>query len=975
MGNGTGNQQNNPQEPKKPDIINPGPVQKSVATRESANKRLSMAQKAKSFVDKYCGSDKTKSLPYPNDPVSEDPEDLLAAYDALEARRSELNGNKDATKQESDRLNADYNAYFDKLRKPENLNKAFQQLAKMMSDDIATPVSGLEGVGNALQANNLNYSPTADAAEQKLIRNVKNADKVDDYLSLLLSASFKISPDKKSATENENMTAFYRDAKTILDTTLDMMEGRLFVPPKGVEKENGKTIHRTSTIAYEYENGNLMYGHYPLNLDKTHSEAVRQKEMQEYKQKDWVIEQGIDVNVEFKEVKHEGPLFFHEPCPEDIKQNGLGDCYMISTLQAIASQDPDFIKNAMVRNEADNSVTVRFFNEKMEPVYVTVGDAVEERVITYTINNPKPETEAEQDDNEPEPEYHNWAQDQQSKKQEKASPDKASKPKPTGPKYPKVDKPVIKQRRAPLYARRSHWIGILEKAYAKSGLKDGDTSKYENKPLEYVGNYGTIESGLGINFAKHFLGPYLNPVDEKEIKLPKSGTKGWGDYSAEEKHFLNQISEDIKGGKAVICSKPSGLFESENQIYERNNGLPGKHAYSIFDVKKDGDKLYVGVLDPNRDVERVYDSEKVPYMKISADPTGESWVELHEFCQTFDRVHTLDMSKGIVNKKPMEEAMELQRVYGEAVTGLCRELLGQDSKLAYLTNSRSFNQLSKAAQEGLNAFNSEKPNKERMKKALSDLSEKAREYLNYRKDNPKKTANELKETSAVRHFTAEAMVKLGEKVAEINQDPQNRTIDQFHSIELHQLKQETMNGPVDQANKAQRAARQYGKLVKLRNDIIQGLRSDAGYSGDSKKNTSEYQLPEEKLAELLYIDTIIRDRSAMTLDGIDHAIQPETIREKAQLLQQKAREAIPYMDKSITRKALFSVNPDQKLYAHFKEGEKIASMSPDKRQKALNAREQQKTAEEKSWKDSVKKEHEKEAQNAKKQMTSRIKSK
>jgi len=77
------------------------------------------------------------------------------------------------------------------------------------------------------------------------------------------------------------------------------------------------------------------------------------------------------------------PLFPHDPSPNDISQGQLGDCYLVSSLSAIAMQNPRAIKDAM-RDNGDGTVTVRFFQRKpaegMEaghddvftPVYVTV---------------------------------------------------------------------------------------------------------------------------------------------------------------------------------------------------------------------------------------------------------------------------------------------------------------------------------------------------------------------------------------------------------------------------------------------------------------------------------------------------------------------------------------------------------------------------------------------------------------------------
>lgn len=77
------------------------------------------------------------------------------------------------------------------------------------------------------------------------------------------------------------------------------------------------------------------------------------------------------------------PLFPHDPCPEDLEQLMLGDCYLLSGLASVAKNKPEVIKDMMVDN-GDGTVTVRLWGRKpfsddnaefyrpMEPVYVTV---------------------------------------------------------------------------------------------------------------------------------------------------------------------------------------------------------------------------------------------------------------------------------------------------------------------------------------------------------------------------------------------------------------------------------------------------------------------------------------------------------------------------------------------------------------------------------------------------------------------------
>ena len=90
---------------------------------------------------------------------------------------------------------------------------------------------------------------------------------------------------------------------------------------------------------------------------------------------------GKSVLVEMESVKDQ-PLFAHEPCIEDVAQGGVGDCWFLSTIAAIAEKDPDYIKGMMKDN--GDTVTIRLYDVKGRENYITVTKEVPKEVKDYS---------------------------------------------------------------------------------------------------------------------------------------------------------------------------------------------------------------------------------------------------------------------------------------------------------------------------------------------------------------------------------------------------------------------------------------------------------------------------------------------------------------------------------------------------------------------------------------------------------------
>lgn len=242
--------------------------------------------------------------------------------------------------------------------------------------------------------------------------------------------------------------------------------------------------------------------------------------------------------------RRKDPLFTHDPCPEDLCQGCLGNCYMLSMLSSIAAQDPQFIKDAMCDN-GDN-VTVRFFNGSGEPVYVTVDKSV-----------PGLRTENG---------YYNQ-----------------------------------------IYARGPLWVQLMEKAYAASGikngrLKDAERGIYLGDHQDIARGYALdfVSSFMG--------DAYRPAVNEDIRIPPPNNEPGLTDEEYNFIVMVRQARNNgaiLYAGTRFRSDNPA-IQSEKTKGGEDFTGIYSQHAHSLHGIVEDNGRYYVKVRNPHGQMGRIY---------------------------------------------------------------------------------------------------------------------------------------------------------------------------------------------------------------------------------------------------------------------------------------------------------------------------------------------------------------------------------
>ena len=555
-----------------------------------------------------------------------------------EAERQTLSQKAEKSKYEEDRL-----AYLDSALTAEERLSAIRRNAPAADDEAGLDAMSGKARSVRVQANMLRHG------EEALDDCLDKMNKLMWYSDL-------------PEAEEQAFNRLYAETTALRSDLERLHEGALTVPTG--DYENGKAVHRIDGTGYEPQ---ILLG----RLSSAEKTAKKQG--------------GFES--EFQD-RRSDPLFTHLPSPEDVAQGRIGNCYMLASLTALAMQDPERIMEA-IRDNGDTA-TVRFFNERKEPIYITVDKTV-------------PVT--------------------------KLDLGKATNGQKTG---------TLEQD---AYGQGALWVQIIEKAYAQSGLHLGASDDAELG--DYQPNYQDIISGNAQEFLNHFLGGDEKDLKPEEHLIRPEGSLGGASarnplYSEAQMDFAEQVRDAVRAGKLVTAATlttedkqyaASHYLDAEKNITMLSAGVLTNHAYTVSDViEGDDNRLYMALRNPHGGKGMLPDG--AGQLHAEANANGYTLVELGAFREHFEnQVYVSQIDLGPAAWQHRQETAELARKYTGTVRNLSEALLGSDTnRLKRLANSEKFEHFRDAAGRAAAALERDEPDRAEIDRSMKALFDAAKEY-------------------------------------------------------------------------------------------------------------------------------------------------------------------------------------------------------------------------------------------------------
>ena len=648
----------------------------------------------------------------------------------------------------------------------------------------------------------------------------------------------------------EAFQQFYADLQDLTGETKRIVSGGLRVPEEDYDDENERDIY-----------------HVKLTKDVKHVDPVTNEVTVTKEIAEPVLHQILKhgrnegstdpddyYNVEYRSAADE-PLFSHDPCPEDIQQGRLGDCYLIATISSIADSNPDYIRNCM-KDNGDGTVTVRLYDDDGAEVYTTVNKTV--------------------------------------------------------PMYEKT-----KGNWTPAYARGALWVTMLEKAYIQSGVRLNVSASFAaNKTVgrdNVTGknvdrnSYDEIVGGRTEEASRHFLGKDYDAegtrnVWSMDIPTYGQGVSPKGAYAAEELAFFDRVRDAYDKGCMLTAGTPE-IQNRSDQSYKECKGLPAKHAYTVIGTRKDEStgKMYIRVRNPHATAGRSYDQKGRPILDNNPEIPGESDVELRDFIGSFNVCVAAKYEASYAEKVESKLAGDDRKMYGDAVEQACKEIISTDHLFLW-SNSETFKSLKTAAIALQAEFKKEDPTHKGMDDKLQDFFKAAKAYREDRDTRDQKDSKNERNRSMVRYRLSEAIGHFEEIYNANNQKGADLQYVDFDQCKELALDLEPEKG--------------YGNMSRAKSAAIKGLVKGNGITDTEAKDriTAVEQSGLEKIEKGLKGNSVkelmqglcqvIASRSVkaheneMRPQDIERALSPESIDRVQGHFGKKLESALRSIDKN-----------------------------------------------------------------------------
>ena len=499
-----------------------------------------------------------------------------------------------------------------------------------------------------------------------LSKDIRRDDSPARHASRLNNAKAAL---EKCLRSSDEMLLYSPDELHVLDSYAEIAEmsaymdslqtGLLVVPKPGTGTENGKKVHFVDAVGKSPE----------ITLSPGDEAAIKKLN-------------GEKLFID----KSDTPLFTFPPDPDDITQGGLGDCYMLATLMAVARQDPMLILNSMCENEDPEThkktVTVRFFNDLNEPVYVTVDKSV-------------PATNMS-----------------------------------SFPDSPSISEP---------YSMGELWVKIIEKAYTASGLHKNRLAQAEKGTLK--SSYHDIKGGNETTFAARMLGGSEVGDAGKNISFyPRAEdtvVRENGQYSDDQRRRFDALEKACNDGLITTCGTVSkDVFTSrkfkKEDFYNGIEIIPG-HAYSLIGTERGKDnKLYMIIRNPYNQSGTYLDELD----RHDSSAHGYAKLELNEFDGLFEESNIHEFSFTAEKKDRIADEKAFCKRYSGALRDIELSLRATDSIFLHhrFGNSEEFSNFMTAAEKASACAASQHPDPETLKASMESLFGAAEAYERHCRD-------------------------------------------------------------------------------------------------------------------------------------------------------------------------------------------------------------------------------------------------